>query len=68
MSFVKVNGAVVHYRDEGPRDARAIVLTNALGADLRIWDEFVPRSPSAVASCATTSAATGFPNCRPASR
>jgi 3-oxoadipate enol-lactonase len=42
MSFVRVNGAVVHYRDEGPRDARAIVLTNALGADLRIWDEFAP--------------------------
>jgi 3-oxoadipate enol-lactonase len=42
MSFVKVNGAVVHYRDEGPRETRAVVLTNALGADLRIWDEFAP--------------------------
>ena len=39
MSFAKVNGAVVHYADEGPRDARAIVFLNSLGADFRIWDE-----------------------------
>ncbi len=39
MSFVRANGAVVHYRDEGPRDGRSIVFINALGSDLRIWDE-----------------------------
>jgi 3-oxoadipate enol-lactonase len=39
MAFAKVNGAVVHYADEGPRDARAIVFINALGADFRIWDD-----------------------------
>ena len=41
MAFAEVNGAVVHYRDEGPRDARAIVFINALGTDLRIWDDLV---------------------------
>ena len=39
MSFLRANGGVVHYRDEGPRVGRAIVLINALGSDLRIWDE-----------------------------
>ena len=39
MSFARLNGGVVHYRDEGPRGGRAIVFTNALGSDLRIWDD-----------------------------
>lgn len=42
MSFVRVNGGVAHYRDEGPRDAPAIVFINALGSDLRVWDEVAP--------------------------
>lgn len=39
MSFVRVNGGVAHALDEGPRSAPAIVFINALGSDLRIWDE-----------------------------
>ena len=41
MTFAEVNGAVAHYRDEGRVDARAIVFINALGMDLRIWDDLV---------------------------
>jgi 3-oxoadipate enol-lactonase len=39
MAFAKVNGAVVHYSDEGRRDARAVVFINSLGTDFRIWDD-----------------------------
>ena len=39
MAFARVNGAVVHYADEGRRDARAIVFINSVGCDLRIWDD-----------------------------
>ena len=39
MSFARLNSGVVHYRDEGPREGRALVFINALGTDLRIWDE-----------------------------
>ncbi len=39
MSFARVNGVVVHYLDEGPHEGPALVFINALGADLRIWDE-----------------------------
>ena len=41
MPFVKVNGGVTHFLDEGPRDAPPIVLTNSLGTDFRIWEELV---------------------------
>jgi 3-oxoadipate enol-lactonase len=39
MMFARVNGAVAHYKDEGPPNAPALVFINALGTDLRIWDE-----------------------------
>ena len=30
---------MIHFLDEGPRDAPALAFVNALGCDLRIWDE-----------------------------
>jgi 3-oxoadipate enol-lactonase len=39
MKFVKANGLVIHYLDQGRRDGRPIVFVNALGCDLRIWTE-----------------------------
>ncbi len=39
MKFLRTNGGVAHYADEGPRSAPAIVFINSLGTDLRIWDE-----------------------------
>src|SRR5260370_42290687 len=39
MNFAKLNRGVVHYLDEGLRDGPALVFINALGCDLRIWDE-----------------------------
>jgi 3-oxoadipate enol-lactonase len=41
MAFMRANGGVVHYADEGPRAARPIVFANSLGTDFRIWDEVV---------------------------
>jgi 3-oxoadipate enol-lactonase len=41
MAFVRVNGGVIHYADEGARAARPIVFINSLGTDFRIWDEVV---------------------------
>ena len=39
MGFLRANGGVIHYRDEGPREGPVLVFINALGSDLRIWDE-----------------------------
>ena len=43
MGFLRVNGGVAHYRDEGPQAGPAIVFVNALGSDLRIWDDVAAR-------------------------
>jgi 3-oxoadipate enol-lactonase len=39
MSFARLSGGVIHYRDEGPVGGTALVFINALGTDFRIWDE-----------------------------
>ena len=39
MRFVKANGLVVHYRDQGRRDGPPVVFINSLGTDFRIWNE-----------------------------
>jgi 3-oxoadipate enol-lactonase len=37
MKFVRANGLVVHFSDQGRRDRPPLVFINALGCDLRIW-------------------------------
>ena len=39
MRFLKANGLVIHYRDQGRRDGAPFVFINSLGTDFRIWDE-----------------------------
>ncbi len=39
MRFMKANGLVIHYRDQGRRDGPPLVFINSLGCDFRIWDE-----------------------------
>jgi 3-oxoadipate enol-lactonase len=39
MRFVKANGLVVHYVDQGRRDGAPLVFINSLGTDFRIWNE-----------------------------
>jgi 3-oxoadipate enol-lactonase len=46
MAFARLNGAVIHYEDAGARDGKAIVFSNSLGTDFRIWDELLRHLPS----------------------
>jgi len=39
MRFVRANGLVIHFSDEGRRDAPPLVFINSLGCDFRIWSE-----------------------------
>jgi 3-oxoadipate enol-lactonase len=41
MPVVRVRGAAIQYRLDGPAGAPALVLCNSLGADLRMWDTVV---------------------------
>lgn len=36
----------LHYRDQGPRDAPAVVFSHALGLDLAMWDAVLPLLPA----------------------
>lgn len=43
MTFARLNGITVHYREDGRRDGPAVVFANSLGTDFRIWDDVVER-------------------------
>lgn len=45
MNITQLNNIFVHYRDEGPKDGPAVVFSNSLGTDLRLWDKVVPLLP-----------------------
>jgi 3-oxoadipate enol-lactonase len=46
MAFARVNGAVAHYEDRGAPGGRAVVFSNSLGTDFRIWDGVIGRLPA----------------------
>jgi 3-oxoadipate enol-lactonase len=39
MAFARVNGVVLHHELRGPERAPAVVFSNSLGTDFRIWNE-----------------------------
>jgi len=43
MDFRALNGVVLHVQDLGPADKPALVFSNSLGTDFRIWDDVVAR-------------------------
>jgi 3-oxoadipate enol-lactonase len=43
MKFIRANDVVLHYSDHGGHSAPAIVFSNSLGTDFRIWDDVVER-------------------------
>ncbi len=45
MPFTKVNDITLHYREDGPADGPALVFSNSLGTDLRLWDPILPHLP-----------------------
>lgn len=46
MLIAELGDIRTHYTDEGPRDAPAVVFSNSLGTDLRLWDEIRPMLPA----------------------
>jgi pimeloyl-ACP methyl ester carboxylesterase len=40
--FVEVDGARLHVRDTGPRDAQAVLLLHGFGSSLHTWDDWAP--------------------------
>jgi 3-oxoadipate enol-lactonase len=42
MPFLNVGDCVLHYQIDGAADKPALLFSNSLGSDLRIWDPLVP--------------------------
>lgn len=42
MPFAEVNGTTLHYRFDGPEQGPVVMLSNALGSDLTMWEFQVP--------------------------
>ena len=45
MQCLTVNGTALHVRTDGPQDGPALVFSNSLGSDFRIWDKVLPLLP-----------------------
>ncbi len=45
MQIVKLNGVTLHVAETGPADGPALVFSNSLGTDFRIWDAVLPLLP-----------------------
>ena len=45
MDAVTLNNVTLHYRTDGPEDGPALVFSNSLGTDFRIWDPILPLLP-----------------------
>lgn len=42
MKFIRANGIVLHYKEEGNPAGTPLVFINSLGTDFRTWDDIVP--------------------------
>lgn len=45
MQGISVNGVILNVALDGPEDAPAIVFSNSLGTDYRVWDPLLPHLP-----------------------
>ena len=45
MRAVSLNGAVMHFREDGDAGGRPLFLINSLGTDFRVWDKLMPLMP-----------------------
>jgi 3-oxoadipate enol-lactonase len=45
MMIERPDGAQIFLRDEGPKNAPAIVFSNSLGSTLQLWDAILPQLP-----------------------
>ena len=46
MDVVEIASGAAHVRVEGPEDGPALVFSNSLGTDFRVWDRLVARLPA----------------------
>lgn len=50
MRSLQTDGGAIHMRVDGPEDGPAILFSNSLGTDFRVWDKIIPRLPKSLRS------------------
>lgn len=63
MRIADLEDVALHYRDEGDPDGAPVVFANALGCDLRLWDDVVPLLPASVRSIRYDTRGHGLSSC-----
>ncbi|RMD92533.1 MAG: 3-oxoadipate enol-lactonase [Alphaproteobacteria bacterium] len=66
MLIADLGDVRLHYRDEGPRDGPAVVFSNSLGTDLRLWDKILPHLPGGLRIIRYDKRGHGLSSCPPA--
>lgn len=66
MLIADLGDVKLHYKNEGPRDAPAVVFANSLGTDLRLWDQVIPLLPQGLRYIRYDKRGHGLSDCPPA--
>ena len=45
MQALETNGQILYVEDRGAKEAQALVFSNSLGTDFRVWDPLIPHLP-----------------------
>ena len=65
MQFVQTEAGSIHVSDQGPKDADAVVFSNSLGTDLRVWDKIVTLMPAGLRIVRYDKRGHGLSDCPP---
>jgi 3-oxoadipate enol-lactonase len=66
MTCLDLGDVALHYADTGPKDAPAVVFSNSLGTDFRLWDSILPYMPEGLRVIRYDKRGHGLSSCPPA--
>jgi 3-oxoadipate enol-lactonase len=65
MQSMVIHDVALHFRDEGPRKGQAVVFSNSLGTDFRIWRALLPYLPEGLRVVRYDKRGHGLSDCPP---
>lgn len=68
MGFVSTTAGSIHAAASGPPEGRAVVFSNSLGTDFRVWDRVVERLPAGLRVIRYDKRGHGLSDCPPRAR
>ena len=66
MPMTDFDGVAMHWREDGAPEGAAVVFANALGTDLRVWDQVIARLPAQYRAIRYDMRGHGLSDCPPA--